>query len=230
MINKANICPRNDLLFNQWLIRCYCLQLCGCWATNVSQSVLSLFTLALILTFRKIHFENNAKPICMCSFRVFIGVMLVIMSQLKHQFDLCSIVPSTSQQSSGLLHYVLSSIESRFIPNMPRPNCCYTAWLSWNHTVTIKSCRLIENPSPCINLCISLCIFILIGIWKIGRIYLSMNSGAFTICAAHSQWAGCHKKDADEDVVSILQYWPAVHIFSSVLLWIIIGCGAFLCL
>ncbi len=52
--------------------------------------------------FRKINVENNVKLIHV--FRGFIGIALVIMSKLKHQFDLlCSIVPSTSQQSSGTL-------------------------------------------------------------------------------------------------------------------------------
>lgn len=46
--------------------------------------------------------------------------------------------------------------------------------------------------------------------------------------ATCSQWGGCHKKYADEDVVSSLHYWPAGPIFSSLLLWIITGSGAYL--
>lgn len=144
------------------------------------------------------------------------------MSKLKHQLDLlCSIVPSTSQQSSGTLCFKLNR-EPLYSQYPPTKLLLHSLTQLKPHSNT----RILQAYWKSISMHYSVHFFIFFPPdWhlKKGLFSLPINSSAFTICATYSQWGGCHRKSADEDVVSSLQYWPAVHLFR-----IIIGCSAFL--
>ena len=154
----------------------YYYKKCGCWPTETPQRH----------NVMKINLGKKQAYACAC-----LSVLLIIICKLKHQFDLLrSIVPPTSQQSLLPATICLGSIKRGFIPKTPPAQLLLPSRVSWNQTITIKSCSLLKTH---LHALIRAFFCFYIGISKICMLALSINAGAFTIYATYAKWRDCHK-------------------------------------